>query len=202
MVGGSARDKIFDAIARGLYRVGIRPNHLTLAQVPIYGLMVYEGFRGNLVLFGVYQIVIMVLDGMDGTLARRMGIASRSGAILDAVFDLAGIVLVVIVAAHIHPDYAFWLYLTLATNLALYGQNYLLDEKAVSYIRGPVVLGMYLELRWPGIFWFGIVIPLVTSVLILVIRQTVRPWEERREEPPPGPPPYRPGFSVGRPPRQ
>ena len=199
MATDKARDKVFVAIARGMHRLGIRPNHLTLAQVPVYVLMVDAGLHGRLFAFAMYQALVMALDGMDGTLARRLGLASRSGAILDAAFDVVGIVLVVVVAAHIHPSYAVWLYILLAANLLLYAQNYRLDEKAVSYVRGPVVLGMYLELRWTGILWFAIVVPLAVTAIILLVRAVRSPLPARPDAE--GPAPYRPGFSVERRPR-
>lgn len=181
-----------------MHRIGIRPNHLTLAQVPIYVLMVRAGFQGDLLWFGLYQIIVMILDGMDGTLARRMGTASKSGAYLDAVFDLAGIVLVVIVAAHLYPSYAYWTYAALAANLVLYLQNWWLDEKAVSYIRGPVVAGMYFEPMFPGIFWFGALVPLVSAAIIVLGRLFLEPVPEHAKVEPAGPAPYRPGFKAER----
>lgn len=193
--GLKARDRALHALARGMYGIGLRPNHLTLLQVPVYAIMIWEGIHGHLIRFGLWQLVIMVLDGMDGTLARRMDLASRSGAILDAVFDLFGIVVVIGVAAYVHPEYTWWLVVLLATNLLLYGQNYQLDEKAVSYVRGPIVVGQWLELHYPGVMAVAIGIPLVTSSLIILVRWAT----DRKEEAPPGKPePYQPGFSLRR----
>lgn len=187
-----ARDRVFDALAKAMYRIGLRPNHLTLLQVPVYAVMIWHGVHGHLVAFGMWQLLIMLLDGMDGTLARRMGVASRSGAVLDAVFDLFGIIVVVAVAAYIHPHYAVWLWVTLGVNLALYAQNGWLDEKAVSYVRGPVVIGMYVETLYPGIMWVSLLVPLVSASVILVVRGLFRPVPPAEHLPAP----FHPGFSV------
>ncbi len=192
MAEPKARDRVFDAAARLMYGVGLRPNHLTLLQVPVYFMMVWDGIHGRLIAFGFWQLLVMVLDGMDGTLARRMDLASRSGAILDAVFDLFGIVVVIAVAAYVHPDYAIWLWITLAANLGLYAQNAWLDEKAVSYVRGPVVMATYIETLYPGMMWVGLLIPLVSAGIILLVRTFVTP-----SKPLAGlPEPYHPGFSL------
>lgn len=192
---GKARDEVLDWLARFLYRLGVRPNHLTLAQIPVYAFMIYTGFTGRLWVFAVLQMLVISLDGLDGTVARRMGIQSRGGAYLDAAFDLFGIVLVMVVAIYAFPAYASPLGLLLVMNLLLYYQNYRLDEKAVSYVRGPVVLGLLAERQWPGILWVAIWVPLVATVLIIVVRLLRQP----RPEPPHevrGPPPYRPGFKA------
>lgn len=197
-IGEKARDKVFNWFAGALHRLGVRPNHLTLGQIPIYALMVKSGFEGDLWAFGWYQVAIMVLDGMDGTLARRMGTASRSGAYLDAAFDIVGIILVVVVASHLYPSYAVWIWAALAANLALYAQNWHLDEKAVSYVRGPLVLAMYFEVMFPGIFWFGVMVPLVVSTIIVLTRLVRSPEPSPKPGTITGPPAYRPGFSSPR----
>jgi phosphatidylglycerophosphate synthase len=192
-----ARDEVLDMLASGMRRVGIRPNHLTLMQVPVYFFMVRAGIQHDLYLFGVLQLLVMALDGLDGTLARRMGIQSRAGAYLDAAFDLFGIVLVMLVAIHVQPHYSVLLMLVLVLNLLLYFQNYLLDEKAVSYVRGPIVVGIVAEGYWPGILLFAIWIPLIVTAVLLLVRVMRKP---RALPGPVGPPPYRPGFSA--PPRR
>lgn len=192
---GKARDEVFDWIARFLYRHGVRPNHLTLAQVPVYVLMIYTGFTGRLFTFAILQLLVILLDGLDGTVARRMGIQSRAGAYLDAVFDLFGIVLVMVVAIWVHPLYTIGIVALLLSNLLLYYQNYLLDEKAVSYVRGPIVLGIVAETYWPGVLTFVIAVPLVVTVAILLVRALI----PKRTAPlePEGPPPFSPGFKAG-----
>lgn len=194
---GKARDTVFSWFAHFLSRLGVRPNHLTLAQIPVYAIMIHAGFQGRLFAFAIWQMLIIVLDGMDGTLARQMGVQSRRGAYLDAVFDLFGIVVVMIVAIYTHMHYLVPLLALFFVNFLLYYQNYLLDEKAVSFVRGPVVLGILAEFYWPGVLWFAIGVPLVATVLILVVRMVTRPAAS-----PPhakeGPPPYRPGFKVPR----
>jgi phosphatidylglycerophosphate synthase len=197
-VRGKARDEVLDFVARFLYRQGVRPNHLTLAQVPVYALMIHAGYHQRLWAFAILQAVVILLDGLDGTVARRMGVQSRKGAYLDAAFDLFGIVLVMVVAIWVFPEYSLILVALLVGNLLLYFQNWLLDEKAVSFVRGPIVLGLIAERQWPGVFAWAVLVPLAVTVLIIVVRMVVRP--RRDLEGPPavfrGPPPYRPGFKA------
>lgn len=79
-----------EPIARGLGRLGLTPNHLTLIGfgIAIVAAIVAAGQQwlaaGLLVLFGG------VFDLFDGALARATGRASRLGAFYDSVFDRWG----------------------------------------------------------------------------------------------------------------
>jgi phosphatidylglycerophosphate synthase len=81
---------VAEPIARGLGRIGLTPNHLTLIG---FGIAIVAGFAaasqawlaaGLLVIFGG------VFDLFDGALARATGQASRFGAFMDSVFDRWG----------------------------------------------------------------------------------------------------------------
>lgn len=168
-----ARDVFFDSAAHKAFALGLRPNHLTLLQLPFYVAMAWAGLTERLFTLGLLQISVIILDGGDGILARRMGVASRRGAVLDAVFDLIGICLVLGLAARIWPAYAPLCLATLALNLLLYAQNALFHQKFVTYVRGPVVTAVWLETTYPGIMWAGVGIPFVAAVLLLAVRQAL-----------------------------
>ena len=93
LVSASTRQRVRDLatpIARGLGRLGLTPNALTLI-----------GFLGTCaaavaaasqlwLLAGVLVLVFGIFDLFDGTLARATGRATRFGAFLDSTFDRAG----------------------------------------------------------------------------------------------------------------
>lgn len=78
---------VLGPIARGLYAIGIRPDHIT-----VLGLLL-SVVAGALFMFGQfrYGALIAVLSGlcdmMDGQLAKVRGTASRFGAFLDSTLD-------------------------------------------------------------------------------------------------------------------
>jgi len=132
-------DRYFTKAARWLLARGVRPNHFTFLQVPVFVAEVYAALNGLRWLFiGLIGLVIF-LDGGDGILARVGGLQSRAGAVLDASFDTAGIAIVLWGASVFFPEAALWLALLFVGNLLLYVQNAVVGSKAVSYLRGPVL---------------------------------------------------------------
>ena len=80
--------KVFDPIGRGLLRVGLTPDSVTVigtVGVSAAALVLYP--RGSL-LAGTLVITLFVFaDSVDGTMARLSGRSSRWGAFLDSVLD-------------------------------------------------------------------------------------------------------------------
>ncbi len=108
---GYTEKPFFDRMSAGRYRyfypllvifrmLGIRPNHLTALSflVVLIGFPVcfYFNLRGYAF---IALIVGIVLDGLDGPLAKLEGRQLRSGAILDQLNDLTSMVIVVITAS-------------------------------------------------------------------------------------------------------
>ncbi len=153
-------DAPFERLARWALAHGVHPNHLTFAQVPVFLAEVYAATQGwNWVFVGLI-LFIMVLDGGDGILARTGNLQSRKGAVLDSTFDTLGIAVVVWGATQFYPEAETWLFLLFLLNTLLFLQNALLEEKMVSYVRGPLILSV----AWPG-FLFGAL--LLASFLVL-----------------------------------
>ncbi len=70
-----------------LMRLGVTPNAIT-----VFGALVSLGVgiiaaTGNLTLAGIVLLITGPLDGLDGALARRIGIHSKFGAFLDSTLD-------------------------------------------------------------------------------------------------------------------
>lgn len=134
-------DRRYERVARWCLDRGIRPNHLTFLQVPVFSGMVWAALQGEAWWFFGLSWLVVVLDGGDGILARVGGLHSRAGALLDAGMDTLGVAVVLWGASRFFPDWTGGVLLGLFTlNLLLYGQNQVLDEKVVSYVRGPVLV--------------------------------------------------------------
>jgi len=70
-----------------LAAVGFTPNRATLAGLLTAGLAAYFASTGRFVPAGALVIVGGLFDLLDGALARRTGVTSRKGALLDSVAD-------------------------------------------------------------------------------------------------------------------
>lgn len=106
------------------------PNALTLARIPllVVGIVLIEsGFSGGAILGVVLLFLGMISDFLDGFLARKMGLTSRWGAVLDPLIDkffVLGLCTWLLMEEWL-PGWCLWLYLAI-----------LLRELAVTGLRG------------------------------------------------------------------
>lgn len=135
-------DGPFVRVAKWMLDRGVHPNHLTFAQIPVFGLEIWAALEGHNWLFVSTIVLVMALDGGDGILARVGGLASRKGAVLDAMFDTLGIAVIMWGAGQFFPEAANWFLALFLANGILYLQNAVLEEKMVSYLRGPTILAI------------------------------------------------------------
>lgn len=70
-----------------LVRHNIHPNFFTILGLIITGIAAYFYTIGNLVMGGALVLLGGTCDIMDGKLARRSGLSSKFGAILDSTLD-------------------------------------------------------------------------------------------------------------------
>lgn len=158
-------DRRFTRGARWLLERGVQPNHFTFLQLPVFLVEIEAALHQWRWTFALSTLFIIVLDGGDGILARVGGLQSKSGAVLDAVFDTLGIAIIMWGAAQFvpvdHPEsarlYIQWLMFLFLGNIVLFLQNALLDEKVIGYLRGPVVIGVAI----PQAFLGGLVVPTI-----------------------------------------
>lgn len=119
----AGRFRLFRPLLVVLHALRIRSNHITglsfliiLIGFPI--LFWREKYLAAFIVLGIH----IILDGIDGPLARLEGSPTPSGALLDMGNDVTGMVIVVITASHwgfLHPTIGFmyvvgYLYLTFA----------------------------------------------------------------------------------------
>jgi phosphatidylglycerophosphate synthase len=117
----SGRLKIFRPILMLLKLAGVRSNHITGASFVLIATGFPLAFYFEQYLWAFIALAVhILLDGMDGPMARLEGKQSSGGAMLDMANDLTGMVVVVITASHFHfinPTIGFmyvvsYLYLT------------------------------------------------------------------------------------------
>lgn len=182
MAIGTEREKIFDSLAWWLHRHGIRPDHVTFLQIPVYVAMVYTGYYADqlryLWAFFFLQGATLIIDGADGILARRTGTVSRHGHLLDALFDIVGIGITLWAVQQHYPQYGSWLLALLLINFLVYIQNEIQGTKSITYTRGPVVVAFLLEHYYDGgdLMLIGILLPLSLGTLLLFTRVA---WRKR-----------------------
>ena len=83
-----------DAIGRGIGRLGITPNMITLAGVSGSAVAAWLIVEERLLIAGVVFLGFAAMDFVDGAVARATGQATPYGALLDAVMDRVGEALV------------------------------------------------------------------------------------------------------------
>ena len=78
---------LIDPAASALMRLGVTPNTITILGLLVNVLVGAILINGNLMLGGVVLLLSGLFDGLDGALARRIGITSKFGAFLDSTVD-------------------------------------------------------------------------------------------------------------------
>jgi phosphatidylglycerophosphate synthase len=159
-------DRSFERGARFLLARGVHPNHFTFLQLPVFALEVVAAIQGWSLAFALSTLLVIVLDGGDGILARVGRLQTRSGAVLDSVFDIMGITIILWGAAQFHPDYYPWLVGLFFGNAVLFVQNALLETKYIAYLRGPVVIGVV----WPEVLFVALLVPSLVIAVLLLLR--------------------------------
>lgn len=80
---------ILDPGADLFFHIGLLPNHLSLLVLFSSLVSAYLCSIGEFFFAGLTVLLFQPLDAFDGALARRHGITSRFGALLDSTFDRA-----------------------------------------------------------------------------------------------------------------
>lgn len=92
-VSPATRQRVRDMatpIARGLGRLGLTPNALTIIGFLGTCVAAYAAATQAWLAAGILVLVFGIFDLFDGTLARATGTASKFGAFLDSTLDRAG----------------------------------------------------------------------------------------------------------------
>jgi phosphatidylglycerophosphate synthase len=100
------------------------PNLLSIARIPLAGafLLLYgtDSF-GNFIVGLSIAVVALLTDIADGRLARRLGVGTDLGALLDGLGDKAFYVAIYLVIAQERPAELLLLWLLIIREICLYG---------------------------------------------------------------------------------
>jgi CDP-diacylglycerol--glycerol-3-phosphate 3-phosphatidyltransferase len=80
-------DRLMKPVGRGLGRIGLTPNAITLGGVLFQAAVAALILDGKLLVAGLVAIVAALADGLDGAVAKAMGARSDFGAVLDSTTD-------------------------------------------------------------------------------------------------------------------
>ncbi len=94
------RDRILHPVSRLLTACGVTPNILSgvglLVLVPFVWLLMLNSSATHVCWAAPFLIVHLLLDGLDGPLARLQGKANDAGSLVDMVCDHLGLVIVAV----------------------------------------------------------------------------------------------------------
>lgn len=83
-------DRMVNPVGRALARIGVTPTWLTLIGLAVTLTGAILVAREHFIAGALVAALGSALDGLDGSVARARGSASRSGALLDSVADRIG----------------------------------------------------------------------------------------------------------------
>ena len=161
-----AFDRRFEAAARRLLALGVHPNHFTFLQIPVFAFQIMAAVQGWRWSFALAMVLIITLDGGDGILARVGNLQSKTGAVLDALFDTMGILIVMWGAGQFYPELEWVFILAFFANTLLFLQNALLNHKVVAYVRGPALTAVV----FPQTLWASIAVMAFILAWLLLAR--------------------------------
>lgn len=88
--------KLSEPMARLLAKTRVTPNQMTWASFSIAFLSFISFIFGQNIVAGLLVQLSSIVDGIDGSLARRKGMASEFGGFLDSVLDRYADILIVL----------------------------------------------------------------------------------------------------------
>ncbi|MBF0595526.1 MAG: CDP-alcohol phosphatidyltransferase family protein, partial [Candidatus Omnitrophica bacterium] len=103
----------------------ITPNAVSLASFVVYfsSIMLFFLYPKHQPLCVLGLLIAVILDGIDGQLARATGRASRFGGVVDAFFDMfkysLGLILIAVALAYVH--HTWWLVIVMTPYALLHG---------------------------------------------------------------------------------
>lgn len=83
----TAAGKLFNPLAKGLGKIGIKPNHITFTGVILTMYAAVELYNQNIYYAFFIGMVASLFDGVDGLVARATKTTSIRGGYLDATLD-------------------------------------------------------------------------------------------------------------------
>lgn len=98
------RDKFFSNLVKGMKKANIRPNHISFLGV-LFLIMAALLTKEYWILITLLLLLYVLMDGIDGPLARATGNTHNGGALVDIFSDQLGVVIIPIAAIyHLNVD--------------------------------------------------------------------------------------------------
>lgn len=114
----SLKTKILGPIARLFLGLGMSPNMMSLVS-----LLVMAGFvwyaEANMIYALLFVVLHIILDNVDGTMARVSGASSNSGALVDIIVDQMVLVIGVMTLLYYGAISPFWSAIYLASYITM-----------------------------------------------------------------------------------
>ncbi len=165
------KDRLLGTFAQYLHSKDIHPNTLSIIGA-LAAVLVPVSIEIGVILPVLLIIIHLLLDGIDGILARTCGLKSVSGSIIDSVCDHIGIIFISLAISIAFPDYRlitiiFVIAYTLLVLLA-YAMSFL--KSPFKYIIRPrlyVYIAFMADLLFGGRTAFAV---LTVSAILLAIQ--------------------------------
>jgi len=102
-----AREKTLLPLVKFLTHLGLKADYITLIGfLLLVGLMIYA--ISNPQLAAVFLLLHVLLDGLDGVMARHQGTAGTAGEFVDTVADYSGMAVIMIILSGYHLLDPWW----------------------------------------------------------------------------------------------
>jgi phosphatidylglycerophosphate synthase len=146
------RDKYFHVIIKPLAALGVKPDHITIFAVFLLfvGLFIIQK---HTVIAGVLILFYVLLDGIDGGLARYLGIQSKRGSLMDIFADQVGVAIMPIFSVYYFGSDFIFAY--------LFGLGYILYIVflvTVNSYNAPITFILRVKYPFYVIFWLSAVL--------------------------------------------
>jgi phosphatidylglycerophosphate synthase len=172
-----ATEVLFSPLVRLLVALHVSPHLISLLQ-PVLGVVMVFTVAARPRLTLALFVTALVVDGLDGTLARATGRASAYGALVDQVCDHAREVLVVAGLARIGALSPFWATLYA---LAYPGTNVILLQCSREGVSPPLAIKTFVTFYpalvlylWPGINYLTPAAIAAVGFMLLTIADGLR----------------------------
>ncbi|GGF05751.1 CDP-alcohol phosphatidyltransferase family protein [Stappia taiwanensis] len=134
-------DPLWESLSTPLVRIGMTPNQVTATGLLLVAATsLAYAIHGNALIFGVTLAFSFAFDALDGAVARRRDMCSRSGGYFDAMVDRYQELAVLAAIAYVNDAWALAL-------LALSGGVFTSYAKARTAIEMPIS-----NEAWPDLF--------------------------------------------------
>jgi len=139
------RTNIFRPLSAALDRIGLKPDHVSYIGV-VFLIISVITLKGSPIFGSVTMFLYIIMDGIDGSLARYQGTQNDGGALTDIIADQLGIVIIAGMMIYYNDSnptvvYAYGILYVFMIAITLFQNS--LEIKMYNIIRSKYVVFMY-----------------------------------------------------------